>query len=225
MSLVSLPKTLTAKTEAKAADVMADFNALLNAINGNLDGENLAESIGAAILKPGMIVMTGASTADVGFLLCQGQAVSRTTYAALFARIGTTFGAGDGVTTFNLPDLRARTAIGPDGGTNRLTISANGLGGAGGDQHLQGHTHDQGNLETDVATAAHHHHLDVTAGNRHEGTGFEYVGTNWSPGFHTNTSEDFALHSHTIHGRTGLTGSGGSENMPPYAVLNYQIKF
>ena len=44
-----------------------------------------------------------------GWLLCNGAAVSRTTYAALFAKIGTTFGAGDGSTTFNLPDFRGRT--------------------------------------------------------------------------------------------------------------------
>lgn len=49
-----------------------------------------------------------------GFLLCDGQAVSRTTYADLFAAIGTTFGEGDGSTTFNLPDLRSRFVKGKE---------------------------------------------------------------------------------------------------------------
>lgn len=49
-----------------------------------------------------------------GFLLCDGQAVSRTTYADLFAVIGTTFGEGDGSTTFNLPDLRSRFVKGKE---------------------------------------------------------------------------------------------------------------
>lgn len=69
-----------------------------------------------------------------GWLLCFGQAVSRTTYATLFAAIGTTYGAGDGTTTFNVPDLRGRVGAGKDdmGGTaaNRLTTGGSGVNGA-----------------------------------------------------------------------------------------------
>ena len=54
------------------------------------------------------------ATAPTGWLLCDGSAVSRTTYADLFAVIGQTYGAGDG-TTFNLPDFRGRVPAGPDG--------------------------------------------------------------------------------------------------------------
>lgn len=60
----------------------------------------------------GQIIMYGSSTAPTGFLACDGSAVSRTTYAALFAVIGTNFGSGDGSTTFNVPDLRSRTPVG-----------------------------------------------------------------------------------------------------------------
>ena len=56
--------------------------------------------------------MYGAATAPTGWLLCDGSAVSRTTYADLFAVIGTRFGAGNGSTTFNLPDLRDRFVVG-----------------------------------------------------------------------------------------------------------------
>lgn len=60
----------------------------------------------------GIIVPYGNTTAPAGWILCDGSAVSRTTYAALFAVIGTTFGVGDGVTTFNVPDLRQRFVLG-----------------------------------------------------------------------------------------------------------------
>lgn len=60
----------------------------------------------------GSILPYGGSAAPSGWLLCQGQAVSRTTYAGLFAVIRTSFGSGDGSTTFNLPDLRNKAAMG-----------------------------------------------------------------------------------------------------------------
>lgn len=60
----------------------------------------------------GMIYMYAGSVAPQGYLVCDGSAVSRTTYADLYAAIGTTFGAGDGSSTFNLPDLSGRVAIG-----------------------------------------------------------------------------------------------------------------
>lgn len=60
----------------------------------------------------GTIASFGGGSAPTGWLLCDGSAVSRTTYAALFAVIGTTFGTGDGSTTFNVPDLRDRSPMG-----------------------------------------------------------------------------------------------------------------
>jgi microcystin-dependent protein len=82
-------------------------------------------------------------------MLCHGQAISRSTYAALFTAIGTTYGQGNGSTTFNLPDLRGRVVAGKDnmGGSsaNRITNAASGitgttLGASGGvEQHLLTH--------------------------------------------------------------------------------------
>ena len=66
----------------------------------------------------GMVAYFATPTAPTGFLKCNGAAVSRATYAALFARIGTTFGAGDGRTTFNLPDLRGEFLRCLDDGRN-----------------------------------------------------------------------------------------------------------
>lgn len=63
-------------------------------------------------IPAGVILTFGGSTVPEGFLLCNGAAISRTTYAKLFAAIGTLYGAGDGATTFNLPDMRDRFAEG-----------------------------------------------------------------------------------------------------------------
>lgn len=91
----------------------------------------------------GTVLDFAGNTAPDGWLLCFGQAVSRADYANLFAKIGTTYGAGDGSTTFNLPDSRGRVCAGKDnmGGTpaNRLTTAGAGidgptLGAAGGAQ-------------------------------------------------------------------------------------------
>jgi microcystin-dependent protein len=84
----------------------------------------------------GTVLPFAGSAAPEGWLLCFGQAVSRTTYANLFASIGTSFGVGDGSTTFNLPDMRGRVAAGKDdmGGASagRLTNSGTGNPGVNG---------------------------------------------------------------------------------------------
>jgi microcystin-dependent protein len=67
-------------------------------------------------IPSGVITQYGGSAAPTGWLLCDGTAVSRTTYASLFTALGTVYGVGDGSTTFNLPDLRGRVAVGK--GTN-----------------------------------------------------------------------------------------------------------
>lgn len=72
------------------------------AISGNVISTGTATT--TALVQTGSIVPYGGTSAPTGFLLCNGAAISRTTYAALFALIGTTFGVGDGSTTFNLPN-------------------------------------------------------------------------------------------------------------------------
>jgi microcystin-dependent protein len=77
----------------------------------------------AAIFVPvGLIVPWTTATAPSGFLLCAGQEVSRTDYAALFAVISTTYGSGNGSSTFNLPDLAGKQVVFDDGNT---TLAAN----------------------------------------------------------------------------------------------------
>jgi microcystin-dependent protein len=82
----------------------------------------------------GVMFPYGGSAAPSWALLCNGLAYSRTTYAALFAIIGTTFGAGDGSTTFNVPDLRGRAPFGNDimanTAANRITSGVSGINGS-----------------------------------------------------------------------------------------------
>lgn len=98
------------------------------------------------LLPAGTIIMYGGPTAPTGWVLANGSAVSRTTYAALFAAIGTTYGVGDGSTTFNLPDFSRRVAVGA-GGTGTTTLG-NAVGNNGGEEthklvtaEMPSHTH------------------------------------------------------------------------------------
>ena len=114
--------------------------------DGNIltsDGTNWASEPnlgGASPVPTGVVNAYAGATAPTGWLLCYGQAISRTTYSALFTAISTTYGVGNGTTTFTLPDMRGRTVAGQDdmGGTSadRLTTPINGdtLGAVGGSQ-------------------------------------------------------------------------------------------
>lgn len=129
----------------------------------------LSSAIGSAgfVQTPiGVVVPFAGSTSPANWLLCGGQAVSRVTYSGLFLTIGTTYGSGDGSTTFNLPDLRGRTVAGEDdmGGTaaNRLTNGVSGvngivLGATGGSQSLHLHSHANTLTSNTVASNGHTH--------------------------------------------------------------------
>lgn len=87
---------------------------------------------------PGTVAAFAGSNAPAGWLKCAGQAVSRATYGALFAYIGTTYGAGDGSTTFNVPDMRGEFIRGLDDG--RGVDVGRVIGTAQGD-NFKSHTH------------------------------------------------------------------------------------
>lgn len=191
----------------------------------------LAAAVAEMVFKTGDIKLTGKGAADSGWLLCQGQAVSRTTYSALFAVVGTTFGVGDGSTTFNVPDLRGRTPVGPDAGVGRLS-SNNALGNSGGAQthtlitaELPSHSHADGTLS--AASAGSHTHTDsfVIASTDVAPNGFVIpkmngiigaqatgtVGTGFSQRLPYNTVDTnptgiLGTHTHTLSG--GVTSGG-----------------
>lgn len=192
--------------------------------------------VDVGLLPAGVIAPYAGSAAPSGWLLCHGQAVSRTTFAALFTAIGTTYGSGDGSTTFNLPDLRGRVPVGKDdmGGSaaNRVTTGGSGLNGAqlgaaGGNQQMQSHSHTQQGTFATTSDGQHNHELRVGQG----AGGSPYMGWNVSGTFSV-FSTDFSdiqpngVHTHnvTLSGSTANTGSGNAQNMQPSLILNYIIK-
>lgn len=155
------------------------------------------------------IVMYGAAAAPTGWLLCDGTAVSRTTYAALFAVIGTEYGTGDGSTTFTLPDLKGRAPVGYGAGSG-LT-NRNDLGAKFGTEtqtlteaNLPSHDHTIG-WQSD-GTNDHDHALD-------SGTVTRVAGP----------SDGGASGTGTIN--SGAAGSGTAHNnLQPSTVVNFIIK-
>ncbi len=205
MSLPALPVTADTRSITERVNVLIrDYNTLLG-------------------VPAGCVMPYAGATAPDGWLLCHGQAVSRTTYADLFAAIGTAHGPGDGSTSFNLPDLRGRVAAGRDdmggtdagrliGGVANRTI----LGGAGGEAvhtlttgEMPAHSHG-------VNDPQHTHQMltriDVTNGG---GAGAYAAASN-------------ALGQTTQAASTGISlqnagGGGAHNNTQPTLILNYVI--
>ena len=123
--------------------LQAAIDAKANASHTHDASDIVSGTIDAARLPPGVapagaIFWFGLSSPPTGYLKANGAAVSRTTYAGLFAAIGTTFGVGDGTTTFNVPDLRGEFVRGWDDG--RSVDSGRSLGSAQGD-NMASHKH------------------------------------------------------------------------------------
>lgn len=102
-------------------------------------GVSLKDIAGRSVIPAGTVQSFAGETAPAGYLICDGSALSRTIYSELFSIIGTTYGSGNGSTTFNIPDLRGEFIRGLDGG--RGVDSGRTLGSAQGQQLLT-HTHD-----------------------------------------------------------------------------------
>ncbi|ENX03635.1 hypothetical protein F900_00729 [Acinetobacter modestus] len=117
------------------------FNSLTSKINEVIDqvNTNKANIESIASVLPGATVLWCAPVVPAGYLELAGQAISRTTYSALFALFGTTYGVGDGSTTFNLPDLRGEFVRGWDHG--RGIDAGRTLGSYQADE-LKSHAHD-----------------------------------------------------------------------------------
>ena len=167
----------------------------------------------------GNVEFTARSTAPTGWLLCDGTAVSRTTFAALFAAIGTTYGAGNGTTTFNVPNLRGRAPVGRDAGQ----IEFDTLGETGGAK-----THTLTTAEMPSHTHVQNGHSHTLPGlTRTSGAGSNQSGTGVPP--HNGApSADQGIQSAATSSVTPTnqnTGGGGAHNnLQPYLVLNPIIK-
>lgn len=158
----------------------------------------------------GAVAFFARNSAPTGWLKANGAAVSRTAYASLFAAIGTTFGAGDGSTTFNLPDMRGEFPRGWDDG--RGVDSGRGFGTAqAGQNALHSHT------GSAIANGAHQHTFaGANVNGRFTATG--------SPGMYADsvgTTDSAGSHTHSL----SIDGSGGSEARPRNVALLACIKF
>lgn len=148
----------------------------------------------------GAILQYAASTAPTGWLLCDGTAVSRVDYADLFAVIGTTYGTGNGSTTFNLPNLKGRVPAGRDASQTEFTP----LGKTGG---AKTHT---------LSVAEMPSHTHVQTGQtiwRNIGFGQPLNGSSLG------NAQDSGAYSTEASG-----GNAAHNNLPPYLVLNHIIK-
>lgn len=189
----------------------------------------------------GSVIDFAGAAAPAGWLLCYGQAVSRTAYAALFSVIGTVFGAGDGSTTFNVPDARGRVSAGRDnmGGTsaNRLTNLSGGLdgdvlGATGGAEVHQltadqngPHTHAAGTL-TAASAGAHTH--DVLVRDHTNNGKIAIMGSDDS-GDPTSSAPAKAAsagaHTHSLTGASASSGTGAAHNnVQPTIIFSKIIK-
>lgn len=241
--------------DPRVASALDEIIAPLQVWAGAVDGVNAAERLneltaGIASLptvQTGMGALWFTSTPPTGYLICDGSEISRSTYANLFnlPGWGTTFGAGNGSTTFNLPNLKQRFPLGKAASGTGATLGSTGgtidhahtLSGSTATESA--HTHGAGSLVT-----ATHDHTGVTGATQvyvdHMiliKDSFTDDGTNQKNAV-TDESED--PHTHTISTQaalavTGTSGAGSSHSHgagtlagasanPPYFVVNFIVK-
>jgi microcystin-dependent protein len=196
----------------------------------------------------GIVITYGGATPPQGWLICNGAAVSRSTYATLFSVIGTTYGDGDGSTTFNLPDLSGKVAIGSSqshvlastGGTATETLL---------ETNLPVHTHDvpqhghENNIEVATPSLSHtvtqpgytYNSPNATTHRASSQTTTHYTSTSTAT---ASRSANLAISNHpatvctssgaiadcsAMASSTSQGGGSSHDNMQPYLSLNYII--
>jgi microcystin-dependent protein len=203
---------------SKIFDTLNIDNKITNTYSARIISDLLSYSSGGSGLPIGAGCDFFGTTPPSGFLFADGSAVSRTTYADLFAVIGTTYGAGDGSTTFNLPDKRERVSVmyksGSTNGTSGATLGT--LGAKGGEfnhtlttTEIPSHTH--------ALTRQQWYSSDKVV-NSDTGSIFS-----WKSGTGGTTSAAYQGAS-SGNGVQNTGGGTAHNNLQPYLVCNYIIK-
>lgn len=171
------------------------------------------------------IVLYPSNTPPPGWLICNGAAISRTTYSSLYGIIGTSFGGGDGSTTFNIPNLVGRIPVGRDAGQAEFDV----LGETGGEK-----AHTLTPTEMPAHTHAQDAHSHTQNPHNHANNGGYLAGppdqTRWrvdanSPSGAWGTDyASTATNQNTIATNQWTGGNGAHNNLQPYIVLNYIIR-
>lgn len=176
-----------------------------------IDYAKLAAAVQQSLCPPGTIMAYAGDNAPDGWLLCNGAAVSRSTYSALWGIVGTRFGYGDNNSTFHLPDFRGRFLRGRDNNTgrdpDRGARTAMNAGGAAGDA--------VGSIQGDQFRSHTHDYQDIYHS--------EYNGSVAVPSNRGSGDTDGDNRGYEIS-RTSA-GNGGNETRPLNANVNYIIKF
>lgn len=179
-------------------------------VKADATGLEFATIQAASGVPVGAITAYGGTADPDGWLICDGRAISRTTYANLFAVIGTTYGAGDGSTTFNIPDLRQRFPLGKAASGTGSTMGES--GGA------INHSH------SISAEASHTHSIDpprVSTISLGGNTFYAAEGSTFATGDHYHDIDISAFNSGPGSAHTHTAGTAN----PPYLVVNYIIKY
>jgi len=195
-----------------------------------VQSSRFASGVSAAIT--GSILPFAGSSVPTNYVLCDGSAISRTTFSALFAIIGTTYGVGDGSTTFNVPDLRGKTLFGKAPSGTFTTIGA--TGGVETHSHTASSNHTHGFVGNHSHTVGTHSHTITTNSHTHA--------INSVTGNHINGTSSFQVTPRTHnHGGSSSTDPGGSttanvlpsavtqstdtlSNNNPFAVINFIVR-
>lgn len=180
-------------------------------------GDAIDTSLATWRVPTASVLPFAATTAPTGFVFCRGQAISRTTYAALYAAIGTTYGAGDGSTTFNVPNLQTRVPAGLDAsGTPDTSFDV--LGETGGSKDaVAAHTHGVGTYAasttaTTASSGSHAHTQSATSDlNNHKHN---------VPARQTSSTS----HTHTGSATVAAGFSGTDVNIESYAPIDLNIE-
>lgn len=251
MAVLSIPNSFTAGTKAVASQVNANFSAVKSFVEAIASGSNidagaitnakLAADVYNFYVPIGGITQYAGASAPVGgkWLICDGSLVSRTTYSSLFSAIGVAYGAGDGTTTFNLPNLKGRVPIGFD--STQTEFDA--MGETGGSKASSAnHAHTLSGTAVATGTGItlgpvgdHAHTINGEVATRGlDGPQYDagvlyddlgntvYTESTGTAGGHNHTVTD-PTHSHSLNG-TAVASGDGSSNLQPYVVVNYIIR-